>query len=72
MQRITHGQAIHDGCQHPHVVAHNAVHTCFRQTSTTEEVTTTNYHADLDPQFDQFFDFLCHAIKDACVNTEAF
>ena len=72
MKRITHRQAIHHGCQHTHVVAHNAVHPRFRQTSTTEKVATANDHANLNTQFDQFFDFLCHAIKDACVNTEAF
>ncbi len=72
MQCITHSQAIHDRCQHTHVVAHHAIHACFCQTRATEKVTTANDYANLDAQFNQFFDFLRHAVKDACVNTEAF
>ena len=72
VQCITHCQAVHHGRQHAHVVAHNAVHTRFRQTSTTEQVTPTNHHTNLNTQFNQFFDFLSHAIQYACINTEAF
>ena len=72
MERITHCQAVHDRCQHAHVVAHNAVHTRFRQTSTTEQVTATNYYANLNTQLNQLFDLLSHAVKYACINTEAF
>ncbi|MNL57063.1 hypothetical protein D3C87_1805980 [compost metagenome] len=54
------------------MVAHNTIHTRFRQTSATEKVATANHHANLDTQFNQFFDFLCHAVKNACIDTEAF
>ena len=72
MKCITHCKAVHDRCQHAHVVAHNAVHTCFRQTSTTEKVTATNHYANLNTQLNQFFNFLSHAVKYARINTEAF
>jgi hypothetical protein len=30
------------------------------------------YYANLNTQLNQFFDFLSHAVKYACINTEAF
>ncbi|CPR87286.1 Uncharacterised protein [Salmonella enterica subsp. enterica serovar Bovismorbificans] len=72
MKRITHCQAVHDGGQHAHVVAHNAVHPRFCQTRATEQVTTANHHTNLNTQFNQFFDLLSHTIQYACINTEAF
>ncbi len=56
MQGITHGQTVHHGSQHTHVVAHHAVHARLGKTGTTEQVAATDDQTDLNTQLNQFFD----------------
>ena len=72
LQRITHGQGIHHGGEHTHVVARNPIHTSSAQRSTTEQVTATDHQADLHADADQLADFQGHAIKHLRVDAELF
>ncbi|MNH35989.1 hypothetical protein D3C79_967370 [compost metagenome] len=72
LQRIAHGQAIHYGRQHAHVVAGNTVHAGCTERRATEQVATANHQADLDTDADQLADFQGHAIQDLGVDPELF
>ena len=70
MQGITHGQTVHHGCQHTHVVAHHAVHARFGKTGTTEQVAATDDQTDLNTQLNQLLDLLGHPIQHRRINAE--
>ncbi len=72
MQSITHSQAVHNRCQHAHMVADHTVHARFCQPGATEQVTATNDYTHLNAQLDQLFDFLGHTVQYAGIDTEAF
>src|SRR5690606_3474522 len=67
---IAHGQRVHHGCKHSHVVASHPFHASCMQCCATEQVTTANYHADLDTQSHQLADFYSHAVQDLGINTK--
>ena len=48
LDRVLKGQAVHDGRQHPDVVARRAVHATGRRGQAAEDVATAHDDADLD------------------------
>ena len=70
MQGITHGQAVHDGRQHAHVVTHHAVHARLGKTGTTEQVAAANDQTDLNTQLNQLFDLLGHPLQHRWINAK--
>lgn len=72
LQRVAHGQGIHHGRQHAHVVTGDAIHAGCTERRATEQVATTNHQADLNANTDQLADFQRHAIQDLGVDPELF
>jgi len=69
---FAHGQGIHHGGQHPHVVTGNTVHAGCTERRTTEQVATADHQADLNTDADQLADFQRHAIQDLGIDPELF
>ncbi|MCY1526273.1 hypothetical protein D9M68_612820 [compost metagenome] len=70
LQRIAHGQGVHHGSQHTHVVAGHPIHAGGAQGRTTKQVAAADHQADLDANTDQLADFQRHAIEDFRIDTE--
>src|SRR5690606_11153600 len=69
-QGITHGQGVHHGGQHAHVVTGDAIHAGGGQRRATEQVATADHQADLDTDPHQLTDFQRHTIEHLGVDTE--
>ncbi|MNC31180.1 hypothetical protein D3C75_794940 [compost metagenome] len=72
LKRVAHGQAIHYGRQHAHVVASDAVHAGCTERRATEQVATADYQTDLNTDADQLANFKRHAIQHFRVDPELF
>ncbi|MNN33712.1 hypothetical protein D3C81_1474810 [compost metagenome] len=70
LQRVAHGQGVHHGGQHAHVVAGHAVHAGSAQRRTTEQVAAADHQADLHADTDELADFQRHAIEDFRIDAE--
>ncbi len=72
LQRVAHGQAVHHGGQHAHVVTGDAVHAGCAERGAAEQVATTDHQADLDTDPYQLANFQGHAIQHFRVDPEVF
>ena len=49
LQRVLHGQRVHDGGQHAHVIGRDPVDAVRRQPPATEDIAAADHDRDLDP-----------------------
>ena len=69
-QGITHGQTVHHGGQHAHMITGNPIHAGRIQGCATEQIAAANHQANLHADANQRTDFQCHAVKNFGINTE--
>ena len=66
-----HGQRVHDGGQHPHVVGARALHARLRQGGAAEDIAAADHDADLDTGPGDFGDLLGHRLQSLGIDAEA-
>ena len=68
LQRILHGECVHDGGEHAHVVGGHAVHAGARQARTAKDIAPADDHGDLHFHLPDILQLASDALDDGRVD----